>query len=70
MAYTLSVAGFGSVTETDQLGPMLDRTIEIVQASKPTVVDLKYSRASGTCPADLDVSQFSFVVNLADDPPQ
>jgi acetolactate synthase I/II/III large subunit len=40
MARALSVEGFGPITEPDQLGPTLDRAIEIVQGGKPAVVDI------------------------------
>ena len=40
MARALSVEGFGPITEPDQLGPTLDRAIEIVQGGKPAVVDV------------------------------
>ncbi len=40
MARALSVAGFGPITEPDQLGPTLDRAIAIVQGGKPAVVDV------------------------------
>ncbi|MBI4523086.1 MAG: thiamine pyrophosphate-binding protein [Deltaproteobacteria bacterium] len=40
IARALSVEGFGPVTEPDQLGPILDRAIEIVQSGRPAVVDV------------------------------
>jgi len=40
MARALSVAGFGPITQPEQLGPTLDRAIEIVQGGKPVVVDV------------------------------
>jgi len=40
MARALNVAGFGPITEPDQLGPTLDRAIEIVQGGQPAVVDV------------------------------
>jgi acetolactate synthase I/II/III large subunit len=40
MARALSVEGFGPITEPDQLGPMLDRAIEVVLGGKPAVVDV------------------------------
>jgi thiamine pyrophosphate-dependent acetolactate synthase large subunit-like protein len=40
MARALSVEGFGPITEPDQLGPTLDRAIEIVQGGQPAVVDV------------------------------
>jgi thiamine pyrophosphate-dependent acetolactate synthase large subunit-like protein len=40
MARALSVAGFGPITQPEQLGPILDRAIEIVQGGKPAVVDV------------------------------
>jgi acetolactate synthase I/II/III large subunit len=40
MARALSVEGFGPITELDQLGPTLDRAIEIVQGGQPAVVDV------------------------------
>lgn len=40
IARALSVDGFGPVTEPDQLGPTLDKAIEIVQEGKPAVVDV------------------------------
>lgn len=35
-----SVQGFGPITEPDQLGPTLDKAIEIVRGGKPAVVDV------------------------------
>ncbi len=40
IARGLGVEGFGPVTEPDQLGPTLDRAIEIVQGGKPAVIDV------------------------------
>jgi thiamine pyrophosphate-dependent acetolactate synthase large subunit-like protein len=40
MARALNVAGFGPITEPDQLGPILDHAIEIVQGGQPAVVDV------------------------------
>jgi acetolactate synthase I/II/III large subunit len=40
MARALSIEGFGPITEPDQLGPTLDRAIEIVQGGQPAVVDV------------------------------
>ena len=40
IARALSVDGFGPVAEPDQLGPTLDRAIEIVEDGKPAVVDV------------------------------
>ena len=40
MARALRVAGFGPITEPDQLGPTLDQAIAVVQGSKPAVVDV------------------------------
>jgi len=40
IARALSVDGFGPVTEPDQLGPVLDKAIAIVQEGKPAVVDV------------------------------
>jgi acetolactate synthase I/II/III large subunit len=40
LARALSVEGFGPITEPDQLGPTLDRAIDIVQAGKPAVIDV------------------------------
>jgi thiamine pyrophosphate-dependent acetolactate synthase large subunit-like protein len=40
IARALSLDGFGPVTEPDQLGPTLDKAIEIVQDGKPAVVDV------------------------------
>ncbi len=40
MARALSVAGFGPITEPDQLGPTLDQAMAIVQDGKPAVVDV------------------------------
>ena len=40
MARALNIEGFGPITEPDQLGPMLDRAIEIVQGGQPAVVDV------------------------------
>jgi len=40
IARALSVDGFGPITEPDQLGPTLDRAIEIVRGGKPAVVDV------------------------------
>ena len=40
IARALSVDGFGPITEPDQLGPMLDKAVEIVRGGKPAVVDV------------------------------
>ncbi|MGH7833622.1 MAG: thiamine pyrophosphate-binding protein [Candidatus Binatia bacterium] len=40
IARALSVEGFGPITEPDQLGPALDKAIEIVQGGRPVVVDV------------------------------
>jgi thiamine pyrophosphate-dependent acetolactate synthase large subunit-like protein len=40
IARALSVDGFGPIAEPDQLGPTLDKAIEIVQDGKPAVVDV------------------------------
>jgi hypothetical protein len=40
LARALSVDGFGPITEPEQLGPALDRGIEIVQGGKPAVIDV------------------------------
>jgi thiamine pyrophosphate-dependent acetolactate synthase large subunit-like protein len=40
IARALKVEGFGPVVEPDQLGPTLDRAIEIVQSGCPAVVDV------------------------------
>jgi thiamine pyrophosphate-dependent acetolactate synthase large subunit-like protein len=40
IARALSVAGFGPITEPDQLGGVLDKAIEIVENGKPAVVDV------------------------------
>jgi acetolactate synthase I/II/III large subunit len=40
MARALSVEGFGPITEPDQLGPTLDRAIEIVRSGQPAVIDV------------------------------
>ena len=40
IARALSVDGFGPITEPDQLGPALDKAIEIVGDGKPAVVDV------------------------------
>ncbi len=40
LARALSVEGFGPIMEPEQLGPTLDRAIDIVQAGKPAVVDV------------------------------
>ena len=40
MARALSVEGFGPITEPDQLGPTLDRAIEIVRGGQPAVIDV------------------------------
>jgi thiamine pyrophosphate-dependent acetolactate synthase large subunit-like protein len=40
IARALSVEGFGAITEPDQLGPALDKAIEVVQRGKPAVVDV------------------------------
>jgi thiamine pyrophosphate-dependent acetolactate synthase large subunit-like protein len=40
IARALSVAGFGAITEPDQLGPTLDKAIEVVESGKPAVVDV------------------------------
>src|SRR5713226_4255083 len=40
IARALSVEGFGPITEPDQLGPALDKAIEIVEEGKPAVVDV------------------------------
>jgi acetolactate synthase I/II/III large subunit len=36
----LSVEGFGPITEPDQLGPALDKAIEIAEGGRPAVVDV------------------------------
>ena len=52
LARALRVEGFGPITEPDQLGPTLERAIEIVQGGKPVVVDVvtqpRELRAPGT----------------------
>lgn len=40
LARALSVAGFGPIAEPEQLGPTLDRAIEIVQGGQPAVIDV------------------------------
>ena len=40
LARSLGVEGFGPVTEPDNLGPMLDKAIKIVEEGKPCVVDV------------------------------
>lgn len=40
IARALSVDGFGPIVEPDELGPALDRAIEIVESGKPAVVDV------------------------------
>jgi acetolactate synthase-1/2/3 large subunit len=40
IARALHVEGFGPITEPDQLGPTLDKAIEIVESGKPAVVDV------------------------------
>jgi acetolactate synthase I/II/III large subunit len=40
LARALSVEGFGPILEPDQLGPTLDRAIEIVQGGRPAIVDV------------------------------
>jgi len=40
IAHALSVAGFGPVTEPDQLGPTLDKAIDEVDRGRPAVVDV------------------------------
>jgi acetolactate synthase I/II/III large subunit len=40
MARALSVEGFGPIAEPDQLGPTLDRAIEIVRSGQPAVIDV------------------------------
>jgi acetolactate synthase I/II/III large subunit len=40
MARALSVEGLGPITEPDQLGPTLDRAIEIVRSGQPAVIDV------------------------------
>jgi len=40
IARALHVDAFGPVTEPDQLGPTLDKAIEIVESGKPAVVDV------------------------------
>jgi thiamine pyrophosphate-dependent acetolactate synthase large subunit-like protein len=40
IARALGVEGFGPITEPDQLGPTLDRAIEIVRSGRPVVVDV------------------------------
>jgi acetolactate synthase-1/2/3 large subunit len=40
IARALSVAGFGPVTEPDQLGPTLDRAIDEVERGRPALVDV------------------------------
>jgi acetolactate synthase-1/2/3 large subunit len=40
IARGLHVDGFGPITDPDQLGPTLDKAIEIVESGKPAVVDV------------------------------
>jgi acetolactate synthase-1/2/3 large subunit len=40
IARALHVAGFGPITEPDQLGSTLDKAIEIVESGRPAVVDV------------------------------
>ena len=40
IARALHVDGFGPIAEPDQLGPTLDKAIEIVESGKPAVVDV------------------------------
>jgi acetolactate synthase-1/2/3 large subunit len=40
LARALSVEGFGPILEPDQLGPTLDRAIEIVRGGQPAVIDV------------------------------
>jgi acetolactate synthase-1/2/3 large subunit len=40
IARGLHVNGFGPITEPEQLGPTLDKAIEIVESGKPAVVDV------------------------------
>ncbi len=40
LARGLGVEGFGPITEPDDLGPMLDKAIKIVEEGKPVVVDV------------------------------
>jgi acetolactate synthase I/II/III large subunit len=40
LARSLSVEGFGPITEPDQVGPTFDRAIKIVQSGKPVLVDV------------------------------
>jgi hypothetical protein len=40
IARALSVDGFSAITEPEQLGPTLDKAIEIVREGKPAVVDV------------------------------
>ena len=40
LARAFSVAGFGPVTDPDQLGAALDQAIEVVQSGKPAVIDV------------------------------
>jgi len=40
LARSFSVEGLGPITEPDQVGPALDRAIQIVQSGKPVLVDI------------------------------
>jgi hypothetical protein len=40
IARALHVDGFGPITEPDQVGPTLDKAIQIVESGKPAVVDV------------------------------
>lgn len=40
IARALSVDGLGPITEPDELGPTLDKAIEIVEAGRPAVIDV------------------------------
>ena len=40
IARALGVDGFGPITDPDQLGPILDKAIAIVEGGKPVVVDV------------------------------
>jgi acetolactate synthase-1/2/3 large subunit len=40
IARALHVQAFGSITEPDDIGPALDKAVEIVEGGKPAVVDI------------------------------
>jgi acetolactate synthase-1/2/3 large subunit len=40
IARALNVDGFGPISEPEQLGPVLDKAVEVVQSGRPAVVDV------------------------------